>query len=73
MASKKNKRKGKIDYSMNPVSTPSNLVSHVPPIQIPPIYIRLPSIQYLFSIEKNHTHTKSPNELTLSYFPPDFH
>jgi hypothetical protein len=73
MASKKDKGKGKIDYSMNPVPTPSNPISYVPPIQIPPIYIRLPSIQYLFSIEKNHTHTKSPNELALSYFPPDFH
>jgi hypothetical protein len=39
----------------------------------PPIYISLPSSQNLFYIEKNHSHIKSPKQLILSYFPPNFH
>jgi hypothetical protein len=54
MASKKEKRK--IDSkALKPESTPSFSL-----IVDPPIYIRLPSSQYLFSIEKNHSHIKSP-------------
>ena len=80
MASKKDKKK--IDYSdsfcylcSNPESTPfsPHPASFVPPIHIPPIYICLPTIQYLFSIEKDHSLNKTPNELALSYLPPDFH
>ena len=78
MASKKDKEK--IDYSnsfcylsSNPESTPPHPASFVPPIHIPPIYIRLPTIQYLFSIEKDHSLNKTPNELALSYFHPDFY
>jgi hypothetical protein len=75
MANKKDKEK--IDYSLHLVSKPeptSSLpITYAPPIYIPPIYIRLPSFQYLFSIEKNHSYIKSPSELALSYFPPDFH
>jgi hypothetical protein len=66
MASKKDK--GKIDSKalvLKPESTPS--------LPDPPIYISLPSSQYLFSIEKNHSHITSPRQLALSYFPPNFY
>jgi hypothetical protein len=69
MASKKDKEKIDVLY----VESSSSMVSYVPPIHLPPIYIPLLTVQYLFSIEKNHYHNKSPKELALSYFPPDFH
>jgi hypothetical protein len=75
MTSKKDMEK--IDYSLYLVSKLESTsflpVTYTPHIHISPVYIRLPSVQSLFSIEKNHSHIKSPNELALSYFPPDFH
>jgi hypothetical protein len=88
LTSKKDKGKGKIDskalvlkpkstldvlYVVSKTDSSSSMVSYVPPIQLPPIYIPLLTVQYLFSIEKNHSHNKSPKELALSYFPLDFH
>jgi hypothetical protein len=49
------------------------MTPYVPSIHLPPIYIPLLTVQYLFSIEKNHSQDKSPKELALSYFSPDFH
>jgi hypothetical protein len=69
MACKKDK--GKIDSKalvLKPESTLFLLVT-----SDPPIYISLPSSQHLFSIEKNHSHIKSPGQLALSYFSPNFH
>jgi hypothetical protein len=67
MASKK--EKGNIDSkALKPESTHFFSL-----IADPYVYIRLPSSQYPFSIEKNHSHIKSSGQLALSYFPPDFH
>jgi hypothetical protein len=66
MASKKDKEKIDVLY----VESSSSMISYVPPIHLPPIYIPLLTVRYLFSIEKNHSHNKSPKELALSYFPP---
>jgi hypothetical protein len=32
-----------------------------------------PYFQHLFTIEMNRSHVKSPDELALSYFPPNIH
>jgi hypothetical protein len=71
MASKKDKEK--IDIDMLYVSSKSSMISYVPPIILPPIYVPLPAVQHLFSIEKHHPQDKSPREFALSYFPPDFY
>jgi hypothetical protein len=75
MASKKDKEKiDSIPLVLKPESTPFTPSPPFLPIFIdPPIYISLPSSQHLFYIEKNHSHIKSPKQLILSYFPPDFH
>jgi hypothetical protein len=75
MASKKDKEKIDIDmlYVGSITKSSSSMVSYVPPIILPPIYVPLLTVQYLFSIEKNHPQDKSPRELALSYFPPDFY
>ena len=60
-------------YVASTTESSSSIVPYVPPIILPPIYVPLLIIQYLFSIEKNHSQDKSPRELVLSYFPPNFH
>jgi hypothetical protein len=72
MASKKNKEKIDMLYVASTTES-SSIIPYVPLIILPPIYVPLLTIQYLFSIEKNHYQDKSPRELALSYFPPDFH
>jgi hypothetical protein len=39
----------------------------------PSAYMPVPYFEHLFSIELNRSSIKSPNELALSYFPPNFH
>jgi hypothetical protein len=60
MASKKDKEKIDIDmlYVGSITKSSSSMVSYVPPIILPPIYVPLLTIQYLFSIEKNHPQDK---------------
>jgi hypothetical protein len=63
-------------YVASTIESSSSIFPYVPPIILPPIYVPLLIIQYLFSIEKNHSQDKSdksPRELALSYFPPNFH
>ena len=53
----------------------SSQKSRVPYINYdkPFAYMAVPYFQHLFSIETNWSQIKSPNELTLTYFPPNFH
>jgi hypothetical protein len=73
MASKKDKEKIDIDMLYVSSKSSSSMISYVPPIILPPIYVPLPAVQHLFSIEKHHPQDKSPREFALSYFPPDFY
>jgi hypothetical protein len=72
MASKKDKEKIESQALVSKPESTSSL-SSLPIFIDPPIYISLPFSQHLFYIEKNHSHIKSPKQLILSYFPPDFH
>jgi hypothetical protein len=75
MANKNDKEKiDSMPLVLKPESTPFTPSFLSLPIFIDPsIYISLPFSQHLFYIEKNHSHIKSPKQLILSYFPPDFH
>jgi hypothetical protein len=71
MASKKHKEKIESQPLVSKPESTSSL-SSLPIFIDPPIYISLPFSQHLFYMEKNHSHIKSPKQLILSYFPPDF-